>query len=282
MNDDIHSLVGAYAVDAVDDAERARFEEHLATCAGCRAEVESLRGAAGHVAALADTPPPPSLKAALMRDIASVRPLPPVVADQEQEASELPGASPVASPPATAPAPGPDAPGPDAPGPDAAGPDELRTRRERRTSSRNPVARWVAAAAAAAAIVLGGVVWHPWDAGRPRTPVSASAQQQVLQARDARTYTDRSTTVVRSASLRKAVVKVTLPPPPAGKVYELWLQRPDGHMVKAGLIPDVSRARDGVLLEGDAASATGAGITVEPAGGSDSPTTVPVALVPFA
>jgi anti-sigma-K factor RskA len=214
------------------------------------------------------------LKAALMRDIASVRPLPPVVADQEQEASELPDASPVASLPATAPAPGPDA--------DAAGPDELRTRRERRTSSRNPVARWVAAAAAAAAIVLGGVVWHPWDAGRPRTPVSASAQQQVLQARDARTYTDRSTTVVRSASLGKAVVKVTLPPPPAGKVYELWLQRPDGHMVRAGLIPDVARARDGVLLEGDAASATGAGITVEPAGGSDSPTTAPVALVPFA
>jgi anti-sigma-K factor RskA len=271
MNDDIHSLVGAYAVDAVDDAERRRFEEHLATCAECRAEVESLRAAAGHVAALADTPPPPSLKAALMRDIASVRPLPPVVADQE-EAPELSDVSPVAPPPAI----------PPAPGADAAGADELRTRRERRTSSRNPVARWVAAAAAAAAVVLGGVVWHPWDAGRPRTPATASAQQQVLQARDARTYTDRSTTVVRSASLGKAVVKVTLPPPPAGKVYELWLQRPDGHMVRAGLIPDVARARDGVLLEGDAASATGAGITVEPAGGSDSPTTAPVALVPFA
>ena len=87
MNDDIHSLVGAYAVDAVDDAERARFEEHLATCAECRAEVESLRGAAAHLAASADTAPPASLKASLLRDIRSVRPLPPVVDEQD----ELPG-----------------------------------------------------------------------------------------------------------------------------------------------------------------------------------------------
>ena len=126
----------------------------------------------------------------------------------------------------------------------------------------------MATAAAAAAVVVGGVVWQPWDNGPSRPPVAASAQQQVLRASDARTYTDRSTTVVRSASLKKAVVKVTLPPPPAGKVYEVWLQHPDGHMVRAGLIPDVSRARDGVLLEGDAATAIGAGITVEPAGGS--------------
>ena len=58
MNDDIHSLVGAYAVDALDDAERARFEEHLATCAECRAEVASLRGAAASVAAPRRHPAP--------------------------------------------------------------------------------------------------------------------------------------------------------------------------------------------------------------------------------
>jgi anti-sigma-K factor RskA len=268
MNDDIHSLVGAYAVDAVDDAERARFEEHLATCAECRAEVESLRGAAAHLAASADTAPPASLKASLLRDIRSVRPLPPVVDEQD----ELPGDGGPRQDPAPAADPTP------APTAEVA---DLETRREQKAARRNPVARWVAAAAAAAAVVVGGVVWQPWDNGPSRPPVAASAQQQVLRASDARTYTDRSTTVVRSASLKKAVVKVTLPPPPAGKVYEVWLQHPDGHMVKAGLIPDVSRARDGVLLEGDAATATGAGITVEPAGGSDSPTSVPVALVTF-
>ncbi|MFC6343639.1 zf-HC2 domain-containing protein, partial [Nocardioides hankookensis] len=44
---DIHALVGAYAVDAVDDLERAAFERHLAECADCRDEVASLREAAG-------------------------------------------------------------------------------------------------------------------------------------------------------------------------------------------------------------------------------------------
>jgi hypothetical protein len=139
--------------------------------------------------------------------------------------------------------------------------------------------RWLAGAAAAAAVVVGGAVWHPWDPGTSRTSVSAS--QQVLRAGDARSFTDRSTTVVRSVSLGKAVVRGTLPPPPAGKVYELWLQRPDGTMAKAGLVSDVTGVRDGVVLQGDAATATGAGITLEPAGGSDAPTTTPLALVSF-
>jgi anti-sigma factor RsiW len=277
MSDDIHSLVGAYAVDAVDDAERARFEAHLADCAECRAEVDSLRSAASSVSAIADTPPPASLKAALMRDIRSVRPLPPLVADQEQDqdrdqpSAQDPGQAQDRQPSGPAAGPGTDAPVP--------GHDELHARRERRTGSHNRVTRWLAGAAAAAAIVVGGVVWHPWDTGTSQAPVSAS--QQVLQAGDARSYTDRSTTIVRSASLGKAVVRATLPPPPAGKVYELWLQRPDGTMAKAGLVSDVTGVRDGVVLQGDAATATGAGITLEPAGGSDAPTTTPLALVSF-
>jgi anti-sigma factor RsiW len=273
MNDDIHSLVGAYAVDAVDDAERARFEAHLATCAECRAEVDGLRGAASSVAALADTPPPASLKAALMRDIGTVRPLPPLVGDQDQADD------------ATAPdhdqADDATAPGHDqADDATAPGHDQLHARRERRTGSRGRVTRWLAGAAAAAAIVIGGVVWHPWGPAAPQATVSAS--QQVLRAGDARSYTDRSTTIVRSASLGKAVVRGTLPPPPAGKVYELWLQRPDGTMARAGLVSDVAGVRDGVVLQGDAATATGAGITLEPAGGSDAPTSTPLALVSFA
>ncbi|HET8600823.1 MAG TPA: zf-HC2 domain-containing protein, partial [Segeticoccus sp.] len=49
MNDDIHALSGAYAVDAVDEVERARFERHLTVCADCRAEVASLRAAAAEL-----------------------------------------------------------------------------------------------------------------------------------------------------------------------------------------------------------------------------------------
>jgi hypothetical protein len=38
---------------------------------------------------------------------------------------------------------------------------------------------------------------------------------------------------------------------------------------------------DRLLLEGDAAEATAAGITVEPAGGSPAPTTEPIVLFDF-
>ena len=55
---DIHALSGAYAIDALDDIERAQFERHLAECAECRAEVESLREAGGMLAeAVSATPP---------------------------------------------------------------------------------------------------------------------------------------------------------------------------------------------------------------------------------
>ena len=40
---DIHSLSGAYALDAVDDLERAAFERHLRECEACALEVGELR-----------------------------------------------------------------------------------------------------------------------------------------------------------------------------------------------------------------------------------------------
>ncbi|GAA5142296.1 anti-sigma factor [Nocardioides marinquilinus] len=80
MNVDIHALSGAYAVDAVDDLERARFERHLADCAECRAEVTSLRAAAGLLAESSATTPPASLREAVLAEVATTRPLPPVVA----------------------------------------------------------------------------------------------------------------------------------------------------------------------------------------------------------
>ena len=75
---DIHALSGAYAVDAVDDIERASFERHLASCPTCRAEVASLRETSALLADAATTTPPPALRDAVLSDITRVRPLPPV------------------------------------------------------------------------------------------------------------------------------------------------------------------------------------------------------------
>ena len=79
MNDvhDIHKLTGAYATDALDDLERARFEQHLAGCEDCRAEVAELREAAARLAESVATAPPASLRASVLAGIAQVRPLPP-------------------------------------------------------------------------------------------------------------------------------------------------------------------------------------------------------------
>ena len=88
-------------------------------------------------------------------------------------------------------------------------------------------------------------------------------------------------TVVRSPSLGKAVVITSdLPSAPAGKVYQLWLQDPDGQFTSAGLMS--ASGDQTVVLQGDAADAQAAGITIEPAGGSEQPTSNPIAFFSFA
>ena len=58
MTDSLHALSGAYVVDALDDAERAAFERHLAQCPDCQQEVASLREATALMADDAAIPLP--------------------------------------------------------------------------------------------------------------------------------------------------------------------------------------------------------------------------------
>ncbi|CAM3935677.1 anti-sigma factor [Nocardioides marinus] len=80
MND-VHALSGAYAVDALDDIERAQFERHLVECAECRAEVDSLREGAAMLADVAPVAPPAALRDRILAEVATVRPLPPQVVE---------------------------------------------------------------------------------------------------------------------------------------------------------------------------------------------------------
>jgi len=74
---DVHKLTGAYAVDALDELERARFEQHLSGCEDCRAEVAELLETAALLAETTATPPPASLRESVLAGISQVRPLPP-------------------------------------------------------------------------------------------------------------------------------------------------------------------------------------------------------------
>ncbi|MBZ5738029.1 anti-sigma factor [Nocardioides mangrovi] len=235
---EFHAMTGAYAVDALDDTERAAFEEHLTECPDCRAEVASLREAAALLAETTAIEPPAALRDRVLADITSVRPLPPEV------------------------------PAPVVP---------LAERRRRRP-------RLLLAAAAAVVLVgAGAVVWQqPWDDSSTTQLTGAAA---VLAASDARSTSldfpsGASATVTHSDSLGEAVIVTKkMPAPPAGKVYQLWLDQPGVGMVSAGVMP--VEEDQTVLLTGDAATATGAGITVEPEGGSDAPTSKPIALFDF-
>ena len=90
---------------------------------------------------------------------------------------------------------------------------------------------------------------------------------------------DATATTVRSTSGTKAViVTANMPAAPVGKVYELWLQQGSA-MVKAGFAP--LGPTNTVVLHSDAATAAGVDVTVEPAGGSDTPA-LPLPLIRFA
>jgi anti-sigma factor RsiW len=60
----LHLLTGAYAVNALDPAERDEFEAHLAQCTDCSTEVRGLLDIAARLAAAEATAPPARLKAA--------------------------------------------------------------------------------------------------------------------------------------------------------------------------------------------------------------------------
>ncbi|MGQ0639332.1 MAG: anti-sigma factor [Gemmatimonadaceae bacterium] len=67
----------AYALGALDADERAAFEEHVATCATCRAEADELRETAAMLAyaAPAREVPPPALRERVLREAREVRPI---------------------------------------------------------------------------------------------------------------------------------------------------------------------------------------------------------------
>ena len=73
-----HTLAGAYALDALDGPDRARFERHAARCQECTREVTGLREATARLAAAAAAQPPAALKEALRTETARTRQLPPV------------------------------------------------------------------------------------------------------------------------------------------------------------------------------------------------------------
>jgi anti-sigma-K factor RskA len=75
---DEHTLAGPYAMDAISEPDRVRFERHLAGCEECRREVAGLREATARLAAATAASPPPAMKERVMAAVAATRQQPPL------------------------------------------------------------------------------------------------------------------------------------------------------------------------------------------------------------
>ncbi len=70
---DIHSLAGAYSLNALDDMERELFEDHVIACDTCAVDVAEMRETTAALAEDAWAVPPPRLKSAVMAQISGTR-----------------------------------------------------------------------------------------------------------------------------------------------------------------------------------------------------------------
>lgn len=278
MDDELHDLIGAYAMDALDPAERTAFEQHLATCPACQTELVGLSDALAELSADYQVEPPPALRSAVLGAVANL-----ALADtgiksaSSAEASEA-STKPVPAEPTRLPRPAAEDTDPKNTDPKKTESDSTDegstasvTTLRPRSATPSGRTRWqlLVAAAVALVAVFGISVWQPWV---QRTVTAAD----VLTASDAVRATETvdgnaTVTLVRSNQLGKAVlVTQNLANPPSDKVRQAWLQHSDGTMVSGGLMPAGPNVT--LLLEGDARNTVGAGISIEPTGGSDHPT----------
>lgn len=255
MSTDVHTLSGAYALNALAPEEAAEFRRHLAGCQACREEVRELQSAVARMGAAEAATPPSDLKS---RILAAADRTP-----QDPPAARPLSAVPTRSAPAAAGT-------PDKPARDTA------DKPARDTAGRPPWFTWLAAAAAALVIAGGGAlgIRAMLDDGLNDGVV------QVFEAPDAHTATVETAeggelTVAVSASRKEMAVDTRdLPPLDEDHVYQLWSVHGE-EMVSAAILtdPEVGAAM------GMPDEKTLVALTVEPAGGSEQPTSEPIVQV---
>lgn len=72
MSTDLHSLMAPYALDALDQDERSRFEAHLEQCVDCQIEMAGFMATAVRLGDSVRHAPPPALRERLLADIGDI------------------------------------------------------------------------------------------------------------------------------------------------------------------------------------------------------------------
>ena len=275
---DLHDLLGAYALDAVDDVERRAVERLLERDPAAAREVAGLQATAAMLGSAGAAAPPAALRADVLAAIART-PQPAAPGDRAAGGTVGPSATASLSPPVGAPADPP--PGAPADTPTSAPSDtpvplaRARSARTRRTTT------WLAVAATAlgAAVVPSVLAVQQAQRGE-RAEQQAQALTELLADPDAtvvRADVAGGGTAVGVLTADQALFTGTgLPEPGAGREYQLWVLR-DGEPLPADVMPD----DDGSVraLTDDYRAGDGLAVTIEPAGGSQAPTTDPVVVL---
>jgi anti-sigma-K factor RskA len=247
LRHDLHSLSGAYALDALEPgAERDRFIRHLSRCQSCASEVRGYREVATALAfAAADpsTEPPAGLRDRVLAAAARTRQVPPEVRTH------------------------------------------ARPRRTRTRMPWVPWLSGVVATASIVVAVLFGFAQAHTQDELNQVRAENQAISLLLTAPKAKLLTYPVThggvaTVVLAADRHElAVVTTGLPALPAGKVYQLWLIGKT--ITSAGLLPAAKAGQTPAVLATGLVKGDALGLTVEPAGGSAQPTTKPILALPL-
>lgn len=272
--DELHLLTGAYALDALHDTEKDRFEAYLLTSEEARAEVASLTDTAIAIGLAAEPiTPPADLKTRLMAQIA-VTPQWEPLATKRATLAAVP--SPVAEAPNVS--------------DDSARAIHAASTSTRSRASTKATARWfrrpaavlIGAAAAIALFVGGNLVGL---AGSQETQQQAAGLTAIYAASDsqlakAKVSGGGAATFVWSGELqRSAVVINKLPRLSGDKTYELWYIDKGSNATPAGTFNAAASGTTVRLLDGKMRSGDTLGITVEPNGGSKKPTSAPIVAV---
>lgn len=245
MSADIHTLAGAYALDAVTDIERAEFARHVAGCESCAQELAELRATVGRLSDATSQTAPPDLKESVMAVIAQTRQLPPGRDRDAREAAK-------------------------------------RSRGWRGWAAAVAAAVVVAAAGGVAGYAISHSQVR--DTQRAATAAQAQNAQinAVLTASDAQVRTDRlaaggQVTVVTSAKLDEGLAVLSdMPPLSNDRVYQLWLMY--GQQAKSVGVMNLDVLAGTQVFSG-VDGATAFAISAEKAGGAPAPTLPPVTSV---
>ncbi|MCY7404104.1 MAG: anti-sigma factor [Cryobacterium sp.] len=293
-------LAGAYALHALDEHDTAVFEAHLAESERARIEAAELNDTAVALGlAVAPVQPSASLKANLMSMLASTPQLPPVPASRAagpattDAAASVPGATSVVPAPTS----GGDAPANAAPSGaglnrpvadihsrnGAASSTHLSATASERAQTRwfKRPAQFLLAAAAAVALFVGGTFLGQTLNTNQFESQQASGLAQINAAADSQraattTADGQEATLVWSNKLGISAVLVdNLPVLPSNQDYQLWYINGEG-AASAGTFDSSGDGTAWRVLEGRMRAGDQVGVTVEPNGGSDQPTSNPI------